>query len=107
MIRHLALQNTDRRRSLVDDLRFVAELIEDGLPAPLAIEPPVLGQPRLTIQIASDDLADWLLYFEQPMPTWQPVANGMAKTSLVATKGSRSISLISYDTSGVVNEVTC
>lgn len=69
---NLAQANADaikQRRKVVRDLRHIAQLVEDGLPAPIAVHPR-----RTTptgIQVRHDDLADWLLFFEEPVPTWE------------------------------------
>lgn len=58
-----------QRRQVVRDLRHIAELVEEGLPAPIGITPARSGH-RTSIQVWDTDLGDWLLYFEEPVPIW-------------------------------------
>lgn len=58
-----------RRRGAVADLRYLADLVEDGLPVPIGIHHKIGDGTR--VQVRPEDLADWLLYFEQPMPVWK------------------------------------
>lgn len=57
-----------RRRQAVADLRFIAQLIDDGLPIPLGIHN---WRDGLRLSIAAADVADWLLALDLPMPTWE------------------------------------
>ena len=57
-----------RRREVAAELRLVAELVEDGLPAPLSVRPWVDG---MQIQVDSEHVADWLLLLDLPA-RWTP-----------------------------------
>lgn len=59
-----------RRREVVADLRLVAELVEDGLPAPIGIHPLIDG---LRVQVRDEHVADWLeRVVEIPIYQWTP-----------------------------------
>lgn len=61
------------RLRLAADLRLVAELVEDGVPAPIAIRPHADG---IKVQVSADDVPDWLLLLDLPLPEWTHTTDG-------------------------------
>lgn len=52
-----------------DALRAIAELIDSGLPVPTGVHL-CCGRRPTEVQVASDDLGDWLLALDVALPTW-------------------------------------
>lgn len=75
-----------KRRGTVSDLRFIAELVEEGMPAPIAIHP-CLGSDGTRVQVRHEDLADWLLYFDRSLPHWVTDEFGGAHVSMRIDRG--------------------
>jgi hypothetical protein len=93
-----------RRREVAADLRLVAELVEDGLPVPLAVRPWVDG---LQIQVDSDHVGEWLdRIVKIPIYQWTPSPHGDGEHLDVTTNHlGTPLKIVAFRRA--VSEVTC